>query len=209
MTAATILQVRHGGRSRLPWRSLLLAALAIGAWTVYGPAPEAWVYDRLTVGRGEWWRLLTAHWVHSDGSHLLWDVSALLLFGMLFEARLGWQLPLALLAGTIGVDTWLWWGASDLRYYCGLSGVLNAVLVLGLLELWREQRHPLLPMTLAGAALKILLEMQLGEALLTRTAWPSVPAAHAAGYVSGWLLYLAGAGARKAFSASRSRSPSS
>jgi hypothetical protein len=107
------------------------------------------------------------------------------------------------------VDTWLWWGASDLRYYCGLSGVLNAVLVLGLLELWREQRHPLLPMTLAGAALKILLEMQLGEALLTRTAWPSVPAAHAAGYVSGWLLYLAGAGARKAFSASRSRSPSS
>lgn len=209
MTAAAIRQLRHGGSSTLPWRSLLLVALAIGAWAVYGPAPEAWVYDRLAVGQGEWWRLLTAHWVHSDGSHLLWDVSALLLFGMLFEARLGWRLPLALLAGTFGVDAWLWRGVSDLGHYCGLSGVLNTVLVLGLLELWREQRHPLLPIILAGAALKIVLEMQLDEALLTRTAWPSVPAAHAAGYVTGWLLDLAVAGSRKAFSASRFRIPSS
>jgi rhomboid family GlyGly-CTERM serine protease len=209
MTATAILRLRHGGRSTLPWRSLLLAALAIGAWTVCGPVPEAWVYDRLAVGQGDWWRLLTGHWVHSDGSHALWDVTALLLFGMLFEARLGWRLPLALLIGTVGVDAWLWWGAPELLDYCGLSGVLNALLVLGLLELWEEQHHPLLPIILAGAALKILLELQLGEALLTRTAWPSVPAAHAAGYVAGWVLYLAGAGARKASSASRSRSPSS
>jgi hypothetical protein len=32
------------------------------------------------------------------------------------------------------------------------------------------------------------VEINTGQALLTRTAWPSVPAAHAAGFVSG-LVY--------------------
>ena len=208
MTAAAAPRLCHG-HVPWPWHSLLLGAVAVGAWLIFGPAPEAWVYRRDAIAGGEWWRLLTGHWVHSDGSHAIWDVGALVLFGVLFEARLGWRLPLALLIGTVGVDAWLWWGAPHLLYYCGLSGVLNTVLVLGMLELWRELRHPLLLVVLAGAALKIGLELQLDEALLTRTVWPSVPAAHAAGYAAGWLLYLTRSGARKAFRAARSRRPSS
>lgn len=208
MTAAAAPRLRHGDPA-WPWRSLLLGALATGAWLVFGPAPEAWVYQRDAIAGGEWWRLLTGHWVHSDSSHASWDVGALLLFGVLFEARLGWRLPLALLVGTVGVDAWLWWAAPDLHEYCGLSGILNTVLVLGLVELWRELRHPMLLVVVAGAALKIVLELQLDEALLTRTAWPSVPAVHAAGYAAGWLFCLAGSGARNALRAARSRRPSS
>ena len=176
----------HGGIT-LPWRSLLLGVAAIAAYLSLGPAPEAWVFDKAAIAQGEWWRLLSGHWVHSDLSHAVWDITALLLFGALFEERLQWRLPLALLVATAGVDAWLWWGDSALQYYCGLSGILNGLLIVGLLDLWRDNRHPLILLTAVGAALKIILEIHMGQALLTRTAWPSVPVVHAAGFLSGLL----------------------
>ena len=177
----------HGGIT-LPWRSFLLAAGAIAAYLVLGAAPEAWVFDRAAIAQGEWWRLITGHWVHSDLAHAGWDITALLLFGVLFETRLKWRLPLALLMGTVGVDIWLWWGAPALQYYCGLSGILNSLLITGLLYLWHDLRHPLILVTAVAAALKIIVEINVGQALFTQAAWPSVPAAHAAGFISGLIL---------------------
>jgi len=180
----------HGGIT-LPWRSFTLGALAVSAYLVLGAVPEAWVYDRVAIAQGEWWRLATGHWVHSDLPHAAWDITALLLFGALFEARLKWRLPLALLVATVGVDLWLWWGEPALLYYCGLSGILNGLLITGLLYLWLDFRHPLILFTAVCAALKILVEINMGQALFTQTAWPSVPAVHAAGFVSGLALTLA------------------
>lgn len=176
------------GSITLPWRSLLLAAVAVAAFLVFGAAPEAWVFDRHAISQGEWWRLISAHWVHSDLEHASWDIAALLLFGVLFEARLQWKLPLALLVATVGVDAWLWWGDPTLGFYCGLSGILNGLLVVGLVHLWRDFRHPLILLTTVVAALKILVEINTGQALLTQTAWPSVPAVHAVGFLCGLVL---------------------
>jgi rhomboid family GlyGly-CTERM serine protease len=187
MNAASGTGKSHGG-STSPWRSLLLGAAAVAAFVNFGAAPEAWVFDRVAIAQGEWWRLITAHWVHSDLTHAGWDIAALLLLGALFEARLQWRLPVALLVATVGVDVWLWWGEPALRYYCGLSGILNCLLILGLLCLWRDLRHPLILFIAVGAALKIIVEIVAGQALLTQTAWPSVPAVHAAGLVCGLLM---------------------
>lgn len=177
------------GRSSvaLPWRTIGLAMAAAALYLVLGAAPGDWVFDRVAITDGEWWRLLTGHWVHSDLSHAGWDIAALLLLGALFEARLAWRLPLLLLLASIGVDAWLWWGTPALRYYCGLSGILNALLVYGLVQLWRESRHPVALLTGVFAALKIVVEIGTGQALLTSTAWPSVPTAHAAGFLCGLL----------------------
>lgn len=184
MGSAIQTEGRHGGIT-LPWCSLLLAAGAVLAYLVLGAAPGAWVFDRVAIARGEWWRLLTGHWVHSDPAHAGWDIAALLLLGALFEARLKWRLPVALLVGTVGVDAWLWWCDPALRYYCGLSGILNSLLIVGLLQYWRERRHPLILLTGVGAAVKILVEIDSGQALLTHTAWPGVPVVHAAGFLCG------------------------
>ncbi len=186
MASLSQARVRRGGL--LPWRTLLLTALALAGYLVLGAAPEAWVFDRAATAQGGVWRLLTGHWVHSDPQHALWDIAALGLLGVLFEQRLQWRLPLALLIGTLGVDAWLWWGAPALQYYCGLSGILNALLALGLVECWRELRHPLVWITGLGAIAKIMLEIYSGQALLTQTAWPSVPEVHAAGFLSGLAL---------------------
>lgn len=179
---------RHGGIA-LPWCSILLGAGAALAYLVMGAAPGAWVFDRVAIAQGEWWRLFTGHWVHSDLAHAGWDITALLVFGVLFEVRLRWRLPLALLIGTVGVDAWLWWGDQTLYYYCGLSGILNSLLIVGLLQLWCDLRHPLVALTGMGAAVKILVEINSGQALLTQTAWPSVPTVHAVGFLCG-LIYV-------------------
>lgn len=172
----------------LPWRSFLMGALAIAVYLLLGPSPEAWVFDRVAITQGEWWRLVTGHWVHSDQTHANWDITALVLLGALFEARLRWQLPMVLLFASAGVDAWLWWGEPMLRYYCGLSGILNGLLVVGLLHLWRETRHPVVLLTGVGAVLKIAVEINLGQSFLIQTAWPGVPAVHAAGFLSGMVL---------------------
>jgi rhomboid family GlyGly-CTERM serine protease len=174
----------------MPWRSIVLTATAVAAFLGLGAAPEAWVFDRLAIADGEWWRLVTGHWVHSDGSHAAWDISMLLLFGFLFEARLRWRLPLVLFAATLAVDAWLWWGLPDLRFYCGLSGILNGLLVAGLLAWWRDTRHRLLLLTVVASSLKIVIEIHLGQALLSETIWPSVPTAHAAGFLCGVAVHL-------------------
>lgn len=187
MNSGAVIALRQGNTS-LPWRSLLLSAIAVAAYRVFGAAPAAWVFDRVAIASGEWWRLISGHWVHSDPMHAGWDIGALLLLGALFEPRLQWRLPLVLLAGSLAIDAWLWWGVPMLRYYCGLSGILNSLLIFGLLHLWHEMRHPLILLTMAGAAMKIALEIGAGQALLTSTAWPSVPTAHATGFLCGLVL---------------------
>ena len=168
--------------------TLLLGMVAILAYLFFGAAPEVLVFDRDAITHGELWRLVTGHWVHSDLEHAIWDITALLLLGVLFEARLQWRLPLALLVGTVGVDVWLWWGDPALQYYCGLSGILNSLLVMGLVRLWIDLRHPLVLLTGVGAAIKIFVEINAGQALLTHTAWPIVPSVHAVGFLCGLVL---------------------
>lgn len=179
--------ISHGS-FKLPWRSLLLVAGALVAYLALGAAPGDWVFDREAIARGEWWRLITGHWVHSDPAHAFWDISALLLLGALFEACLKWRLPMVLLLTSLGVDAWLWWGDPALNYYCGLSGILNGLLIVGLLHLWRDNRHPVILLTALAAILKIYVEINTGQSLVTQTAWPSVPVAHAAGYLSGLVI---------------------
>jgi rhomboid family GlyGly-CTERM serine protease len=172
---------------QLPWRTLLLVSIAIIVYCLAGAAPEAWVYDRASVASGEWWRLLSGHWVHSDFEHGLWDITALAILGMLFEAELGSDFFGTLAAGMIGVSLWLNSGDTWLDYYCGLSGILNALLAAGLMRLWREHAHPAIVLTAGLYLIKICAELLGGRMLLTDLAWQGVPQAHVAGLLSGML----------------------
>jgi rhomboid family GlyGly-CTERM serine protease len=174
----------------VPWLTLATAALALFLYLLAGPAAPELVYDRAAVEAGQWWRLLTGHLVHSDVSHLGWDLAGLLVLGWLFERRLpGWKIMVVLLSGMIAVDVWLWWGPAPLRY-CGMSGFLNTLLASGLVQQWRTHRDWLLPLVGLGAIFKIIWETLHGQALFTATAWPSVPLAHAAGFAGGVLAAL-------------------
>lgn len=177
--------VRMESSLTLPWQTLLLAAVALIAYIIPGSAPETWVFDRTAIGEGEIWRLVTGHWVHSDPSHALWNIAALVLLGLLFERCLQSFMLISLFVGTVTVDAWLWWGDSSLAYYCGLSGILNSLLIVGLVRFWQDYKHPLVLFTAMLAVTRIVAEIFIGQGLFTHTAWPSVPAAHAAGFLGG------------------------
>lgn len=181
---------RQTCRRGVPWLTLTTAALALSLFLQAGPAAPGLVYDRSAIVAGQWWRLLSGHLVHSDLSHLGWDMAGLLVLGWLFEKQIGaWKYAMVLLSGMVAVDIWLWWGQAPLRY-CGMSGFLNTLLAAGLVRQWHVSRHVLVPLVGFGAILKIAWETLHGQALLTDTAWPAVPLAHAAGFAGGLCVAL-------------------
>ncbi len=169
----------------LPWRSLLLAGLAAGFYLAAGPAPEFWVYARQGLAEGQLWRLLSGHLAHSDRAHLGWDLGALLVLGWAFEPLLRDRFWPLLGVAALAIDAGLWLGLPGLAYYCGLSGLLNALLAVGLWRLWLLGRHPLVPVTGLLSLLKPLWELAAGKALFTSTLWPSLPEAHLLGLAAG------------------------
>lgn len=172
----------------LPWMTLTLAGLMAALFAALGPAPDTWVYDRVAISDGEWWRLLTGHLAHSDTSHLYWNLSAFLLLGWIVETRNRLTLLIGLVSATIAVDAMLWIALPGLFQYCGMSGVLNTLLLFALATLWRRSTALMLAMIGATSFAKIVWELQAGQALVTETAWGSVPLAHLAGWLIGMTL---------------------
>jgi rhomboid family GlyGly-CTERM serine protease len=176
---------------RPPWLTALAVAVASGLWLSLGSVPQALVFDRSAIAGGEWWRLLTGHWVHSDGRHALWDIAALALVGALVEGAGRRRLAFAATVGSLSVSAILWWQLPELERYCGLSGMLNGLFVIALADLWQRDRQPVV---LAAAVLlgaKLLAELAAGRSVLIDPLWPGVPLAHLAGLLGG-LIFLGG-----------------
>lgn len=175
---------------RWPVLSGALVALAIGLWFTFGAAPEAWVFDRGAIAAGEWWRLASGHWVHSDASHAALNIAALALIAPIVESASRRLLVAALAFGTLAVSAGIACGVPEIDRYCGLSGLLNTLFVAALAVLWQRHRHPILLVIGGGLLVKLALELFRGSSLVVATAWPSVPAAHLAGVLGGLALLV-------------------
>ena len=174
----------------LPWLTLALAGSMVALFAAFGPAPASLVYDQVAIADGQWWRLLTAHLVHSDVQHLAWNLAGLLVLGTLLEPIDHKAFLAALFAGAIGVDMALIGLLPHIDFYCGLSGALNTLLLPLLIAFWTRTRSPLVLIIAVASLVKILVELSLGQALFTQTAWASVPAVHLAGWLAGGLSVL-------------------
>lgn len=182
--------MRGRGSGRLPRFTLLLMAICLGLYIILGPAPGSLVFDRAAIVQGEWWRLYTGHLVHSDARHALWNILALGILAALLERRGGRRLGLIGAFGAVAVDLWLWWGQPALQWYCGLSGLLNTMLVVVLFDLWSETRRRVVWAIGMVLMAKLVMETVLNQALFTHTLWPSVPWAHVAGFAGGLVLVV-------------------
>ncbi len=181
--------VNHGGL-RPPWFTLSVTAVLLMLFGLAGPVPEGLIYDRAAIMSGEFWRLITAHLVHTDTGHLAWNVGAFLVLGTVLERefRLPTRIHLTVLGlGALAVDAWLWWGMPEVTRYCGISAVLNTQFGAAAILLWSTTKSPLAILVGLGAGLKIGMEIALQTSLFTDTLWPSVPEAHLAGLAIGLL----------------------
>jgi len=93
-------------------------------------------YERAGLVRGELWRLVGAHLVHLGWGHVALNIAALGVLAWLFEAvldRLDWLA--VVLASALGIDVGLYWLASDVEWYVGMSGVLHGIMAAGSVKL--------------------------------------------------------------------------
>lgn len=141
-------------------------------------------FDSLRLQQGQVLGLVSGHWLHADGQHLLWNLAALAVLGTLLETRSRSLLWLSLGLGTLGVDLLLLTGTGAPQRYCGLSGVLNTLLAVVVYLLWRERRQPLILGIGLVAVIKIALEIHSGQAVFTDISWPPYAPAHLAGLLA-------------------------
>jgi rhomboid family GlyGly-CTERM serine protease len=112
--------------------ALLCVALSLGGDTLR----ELARYERSEVLAGGIWRLLTAHLVHLGTGHTILNVSALGILVWLFDEVLdNTDWAVVMVTSALSIDAGLYWFASDVVWYVGLSGVLHGVMIAGSLKL--------------------------------------------------------------------------
>ena len=168
-----------------PAKTLLCIAGVYLVWLGFGKVPDLLIYDRELIKQGELWRLITAHFVHVDNEHLILNLCALLILGASLE-YLNTKLFLpVLLAGILAINLGLWFEIHSILYYCGLSGVLNSFFVIVLWQLWRTNKDYLVLFAGVINFLKIMMEINSGDALFSSISWPPLPQAHLLGVLGG------------------------
>lgn len=189
-----VAQSDSAARPGLPWLTLLGAIVLVGmhAWSIATQSLLGWALD---AGRAEQlWRGLTAHWVHTDASHLLWNLAAWTMVGAVVERTSRRLLLAALIVGMFAVIVWFFVFA-DTPYYVGLSGALNALLVVALASVAqraaRVQDRLLMGcivLVALGYLAKLVFEATTAVRLVSVGVWDSAPGAHLAGAVAGCIV---------------------
>ena len=141
------------GRCRAPtavssiqgaWLVGLLGAVLVLLGFTGDAGRELLRYERAAVLHGEYWRLITGHFVHGSGQHLLLNAVGLGLIAALFPREYslrGWLLILASSIATIDLGFVLL--EPQLEWYVGLSGVLHGALAAGAVGWWKHESRPL------------------------------------------------------------------
>lgn len=144
-------------------------------------------YDRTACLQGEYWRLLTAPWVHLGWAHLALNVVGLILMAWVFARDwplFRWLLALAVagLVSTLGVHL----GNPDVFWLVGLSGALHGLFGFSAVG-WLRMGDRAGWVLLAGLGIKLVYEQWLGSLAISEAIVGGnvVTAAHLWGAVGG------------------------
>lgn len=182
---------------RLPILTISLLTAVTGLyWLVPDKAPL--YFSAEYIAQGEIWRIVSGHFTHADLVHLSWNSLGLVVLGMMIEWRSRLMLVAALGAGIVSVSALLLSPFPKPDFYCGLSGVLNSLLLVALWLEWRARRSWMLPVIACCCVAKALIEVSLGTSLVTDISWPPYALSHIAGLIGG-LIILRNKGVRALF----------
>jgi rhomboid family GlyGly-CTERM serine protease len=173
----------------------LTLSLAASVIALVPSAQHQLEFDRYAAAAGQWWRVMTGHFVHCNGEHLFWDLGVFLVLGGLCEWRGRRRYLRVLLAAGLVIPLAIWGFLPDLPRYRGLSGLDTALFTLLpvdlLRERWREGDRYFAAATillLIGLAAKLSFEFATGSTLFVSASSPDyepVPLAHLTGAAIG------------------------
>lgn len=176
------------------WRRFALLSAVLVLASLLPVALLEW--SRTEIQGGDYWRLITGHWVHLGPTHLLLNLAGLLVTGLLFTRQppLAWWLSYLILA-PLAISSGLLITAPELAWYRGFSGCLHGLLVFTALFNFRSDTRWSL-IILGFIALKLAFENVLypaaghnpliGGAVVTHAHWLGA----LTGLVAGVLLLL-------------------
>ena len=96
------------------------------------PVRNALSYNRVALAQGEWWRVLTAHFVHLDAGHAVLNGLGVVLMWALFARDYSpWRWAAIYCGSAIAVSIGLWYANPELQWYVGASGALHGVMAAG------------------------------------------------------------------------------
>ncbi|MDH5356635.1 MAG: rhombosortase [Gammaproteobacteria bacterium] len=152
--------------SKIPTDWVFVAVMVTLMMLLQLKGPELFRYQQNWMDNGEYWRILSAHWVHVNWKHFFLNVAGLLL--CLSIARPGWSSTRWLLYQfyfALGISFLFTLLNPQLDWYVGYSGILYGIFLLAAIDLFRRDR---LIALLLGVAIvtKIMLE-QTSELNLT------------------------------------------
>jgi rhomboid family GlyGly-CTERM serine protease len=144
-----------------------LLVIAISAMLyIAEPTSSLWLaFDRDAIEQGQWWRLLTGNFLHTNVNHLLLNLAAVVLLWSLHGEyyRTGhYAVMLVLLS--LGVSVGIYAFEPKMQWYVGLSGILHGVFVWGA---YQDIRQGLTSgwLLMIGVWVKILNEQLFGPSV--------------------------------------------
>ncbi len=181
----------HGLSSIKPTLPRALFTLALGVGMFVPALLTATYFDHTTIThQHEYWRLFTAHFSHSSGDHLIWDLAGFTLCAAYLERYSRTLLCYTLLIAIVTINSYLLSPFSNLQYYTGLSGLIYAVLSLGGLLWWRQNQGLIAILPISLLSIKLIAELNSQHALLT-SGWEIYIPAHIIGACSGIVVFFA------------------
>lgn len=177
---------------RLLWPAGVLSALLLFCQLLPESGQLGLRYDRALIGDGQYWRVLTANFVHLGWGHFWLNLAGLALVALLFAGDRSASRWLAgLLFSGVATSLGVYWFNPEIEWMAGLSGALHGLFVLGaigmiLLGEWLGWA------LVAGVLAKLGWEQLVGELPMTGEliGGSVVTAAHVWGAAGGLLAGL-------------------
>ena len=121
--ASVLLDIRYYRQFFFP---LLLISGILATQIIDGKELVLFKYHREDIFSGQWWRLISGHFVHVTWMHLVFNVAGLVVIWLIFRdiltQRMWWMLTFG---SIVGIDIGLLLFQPEIKWYMGLSGVLH------------------------------------------------------------------------------------
>ncbi|MGB1262763.1 MAG: rhombosortase [Cognaticolwellia sp.] len=113
---------------------LVVAVIALFGFIFDADIADAVIYHRELIDAGEYWRLISGHFLHSNGNHFMLNIAAVALLWALHGHYYSYQNYLGIFVTCALVcSIAMFWFSQDIALYVGLSGVLHGFFVWGAL----------------------------------------------------------------------------